>query len=75
MNGFGGYHTKEIGQTEKDKYCVTSLMWKLKNVKLLNVTKISRLRYRKQTSEFVASEEQGRGNIGVKEWEAQTVSC
>ena len=49
----------EISQTEKDKYCMISHVWNLKN-KLVNITKMKQThRYREQTSGYKWGREGG----------------
>ena len=61
----------EISQTEKDKNCEISVLSEKYN-KLVNITKKKQThRYREQTSGYYW----GRGNIGVGEWEIQTMGC
>ena len=59
----------EINQTEKDKYCMLSLICgSKKHNKLVNTTKKKQIhRYREQSSGCKQGDGKERGNIGVKD--------
>ena len=57
-----GIIPSKISQTEKDKYCMISLMCRIKKYhKLVNITKKQTHRYREQTSGYQWEEVSGEG--------------
>ena len=62
MDGLG-IMLSEINQTEKDKYCMGSSVWNLKN-KIVKITKKKQtLRIKEQTSGYQWEEGKGKGKI------------